>query len=146
MLQIWFGSMENEIYNPPRYFLHQYEDEWITDELSRRMIQDVDQSTVVGPRLIDSPVLGAISPRELSGGVQTLILMAFDESGKVFNASACGDNCAKWILKIAETKDLTITLHNIMKFDSEPFKIRILNNGRIVQSFREYVNEAVLLI
>lgn len=29
----------------------------------------------------------------------TLMLMAFDESGKVFNASACGDNCAKWILE-----------------------------------------------
>lgn len=145
MLHIIFGSADNEIYNAPLYFLHQYEDEWITDGLSREMILDVDKSTVVGPRLIDSPVLGAISPRELSGGVKTLILMANDETGKIFNASACGDNCAKWILKIAEEKELTITLHNIMKFDMEPFEIHIVNTDRIVRTFREYVREAVTL-
>jgi len=145
MLHIHFGSMEGEIYNAPLYFIHQYEDEWITDPLSREMILDVDKSTVIGPRLIDSPVLGAISPRELSGGVKALILMAHDESGKVFNASACGDNCAKWILKIAEKKELTITLHNIMKFDMEPFSIHILNTGELVHTFSEYVDAAVML-
>ena len=146
MLHIHFGNLDGEIYNPPLYFLHQYEDEWITDSLSAKMILDVDKSTVVGPRLIDSPVLGAISPRELSGGVQTLILMAHDDSGSIFNASACGDNCAKWILKIAENKDLTITLHNIMKFDQEPFAIHILNTDQVVHTFREYVDAAVMLI
>ena len=37
------------------------------------MIKDVDKSDVIGPQVIDSPVLGGISPRELSGGVKTLI-------------------------------------------------------------------------
>lgn len=143
MLNIYFGSLENEVYDPPLYFLNQYEDEWITSDLSREMILDVDRSTVIAPRLIDSPVLGAISPRELSGGVKTLILMKYDTSGYVFNATACGDNCASWILKIAEEKELTITLHNIMKFDYPDLKIRILNNGQIVQSFREYVETAI---
>ncbi len=67
------------------------------------MILDVDRSTVLEPRLIDSPVLGAISPRELSGGVKTLILMAKDDTGKVFNTSACGDNCARWILEMTSS-------------------------------------------
>ncbi len=39
------------------------------------MIKDVDKSTVIAPRIIESPVLGAITPRELSGGVKTLILI-----------------------------------------------------------------------
>ena len=143
MLNVYFGSLDNEIYDPPLYFLYQYEDEWITADLSKEMILDVDRSTVVGPRLIDSPVLGAISPERLSGGVKTLILMAYDESGNVFNGTACGDNCAKWILKIAEQKELTITLHNIMKFDDENMQIRILNNNTIVRSFNEYVDAAI---
>ena len=146
MLHIYFGDLPDEIYNPPLYFLHQYEDEWITDSLSKEMILDVDKSAVIGPRLIDSPVLGAISPRELSGGVKTLILMAHDDTGRIFNASACGDNCARWILAIAQKKELTITLHNIMKFDAEPFEIQIMNTGKTVTTFREYVNEAVRLI
>jgi hypothetical protein len=37
------------------------------------MILDVDKSVVVSSHLIDSPVLGPISPKELSGGVKTLI-------------------------------------------------------------------------
>ena len=75
-------------------------------------------------RLIDSPVLGPISVKELSGVVKTLILMAFDESNKIFNASACGDNCAKWILKIGQQKDLTINLRHIMDFGKRNFRLK----------------------
>lgn len=142
MLNIYFGSCEGEIYNPPLYFKNQYEDEWITDELSKKMIKDIDKSQVIGPHLIDSPVLGAIPPETLSGGVKTLILMAFDDTGNIFNGTACGDNCAKWILKIAEQKDLTITLHNIMDFGNGPFQIKILNNDQIVSEPLEYVRLA----
>lgn len=62
------------------------------------MIQDVDQSTVLGNGVIDSPVLGKIPPVGLSGGVNTLILVKFEQD-KIFNASTCGDNCAKWLLR-----------------------------------------------
>ena len=124
------------------YFDNRYEDEWITEELSVQMIKDVDKSVVVSSRLIDSPVLGPISTRELSGGVKTLILMAFDDSGKIFNASACGDNCAKWILKIGDLKDLTINLRHIMNLGDENFQARILNTGEIVHNMEEFVNIA----
>ena len=122
MLSIYLGEMDQAIYYPPVYFDNQYEDEWITDKLSMEMIKDVDKSEVIGPHLIESPVLGPISVKEISGGVKTLILMAFDQSGKIFNASACGDNCAKWILKIGEEKDLTINLRHIMDFGNENLK------------------------
>ena len=143
MLRIAFGTTENEIYDPSTYFIHQYEDEWIMDELSVRMIEDVDRSRVVAPRIIESPVLGMITPRELSGGVKTLMLMAFDETGKVFNASACGDNCAKWIIEIASKKDLTITLHNIMDFGKELKNAYIVNSDKTVYSYSEYLDEAI---
>ncbi len=142
MLKIWFGDRKNEIYNPPVFFINQYENEWITKELSREMIRDVDQSEVVSERVIDSPFLGPITPRELSGGVKTLMLMAYDDSGYVFNASACGDNCAKWIQRIAKEKDLTITLHHIMHFDGD-FEAMIMNEEKEVLSVEEYVLTAV---
>ena len=109
MLSIYLGNMDDAIYHPPTYFDNQYEDEWITDKLSVEMIKDVDHSDVASARLIDSPVLGAISTRELSGGVKTLILMVFDSTNQVFNASVCGDNCAKWMLEIG--KQFTICLN-----------------------------------
>ena len=106
------------------------------------MIKDVDKSEVIGPHLIESPVLGPISVKEISGGVKTLILMAFDQSGKIFNASACGDNCAKWILKIGEEKDLTINLRHIMDFGNEKFEIKILNTREIVHDMGQFVEIA----
>ena len=142
MLSIIFGDADNTIYHPPTYFDNTYEDNWITAPLSVEMIKDVDKSEVVGPHLIQSPVLGPISTKELSGGVKTLILMAFDETGKIFNASACGNNCAKWILKIAESKYLTINLRHVMDFGDGDFKARILNNGTVVNSTKEYVEIA----
>ena len=95
MLNIIFGDIKNSIYHPPTYFDNQYEDDWIIHPLSVEMIKDVDKSEVKSPHLIESPVLGPISPKEISGGVKTLILMAFDDTGNIFNASSCGDNCAK---------------------------------------------------
>ena len=75
--KIYLGNMEKAIYHPPTYFDNQYEDEWITKELSIRMIKEVDKSDVINSSLIQSPVLGTISAKELSGSVKTLMLMAF---------------------------------------------------------------------
>jgi hypothetical protein len=72
---------------------------------------------------------------------------------KVFNASACGDNCAKWVLKIAERhwEDITINLHHLMDFDvgrrsKKPFDIRILNTGEVVHAMAELAMRGGLLL
>lgn len=142
MLSIYLGQMDEAIYYPPVYFDNQYEDKWITEPLTIEMIKDVDKSEVVSPHLIESPILGPISLKEISGGVKTLILMAFDETRKVFNASACGDNCAKWILEIGKRKDLTINLRHIMNFGKEDFEIKILNTGEIVHNMKQFIETA----
>ena len=108
------------------------------DPFVKKMILDVDKSTVMDSGVIDSPVSGKIPPVGLSGGVKTLILVKF-EKDKVFNASTCGDNCAKWLLEIAKEEDRTINLRHLMNFGKKPFKIRILNTDQIVHSMEELV-------
>ena len=139
MLNIYLGDKEDTISHPPTYFDNTYEDEQITDPLSVEMIKDIDKSVVVSSHLIDSPVLGPIPPVNLSGGVKTLMLMAFNTNNRVFKASSCGDNCAKWILQIASQKDLTINLRHIIDFGRAPFEAKILNNGQIVHNMNEFV-------
>lgn len=141
MLNIYLGEMKEAIYHPPTYFDNRYEDEGITDSLSVKMIKDVDKSDVVSERLIQSPVLGPISVKEISGGVKTLILMAFDDSGRIFNASACGNNCAKWILEIGKQKELIVNLRHIMDFGDNEFEIKILNKDQIVHNMEEFAAE-----
>ena len=71
--------------------------------------------------------------------MKVLILMSKDDSF-VYNLSNCGDNCAKWVLKIAEQKDLTVYLQHIMGFYGL-FEIQIMNTGNIVHNRAEYVTE-----
>ena len=145
MLNIYFGDMEQAVFNTAVYFKNSYEDSWITEELSKDMIKDIDKSEVLDGGVINSPVLGMIPPVNLSGGVKTLILMEH-EPEKVFNASTCGDNCAKWILKIAENKDITINLRHIMDFGKEAFQIKILNTNEIVHNMKELILIAGLYV
>ena len=142
MLKIFYGNMPSAVYNTAVYFKNVYADDWITAPLGRAMIADIDKSTVLDSAVIDSPVLGKISPLGISGGVKTLILVA-NVPEKIFNASTCGDNCAKWLLKIAETKDITINLRHIMDFGASNFTIEILNNKQIVHSMAELIPIAV---
>ena len=139
MLTIIYGDEPRSIYNTNVYFKNTYESEWLESELAKKMIQDVDDSEVLSGECIKSPVLGQIPPERLSGGVKTLLLM-LNESDRIFNASTCGDNCAKWILEIAKQKDLTINLRHMMNFGKDTdFEIKIKNGGEVVHSMKELI-------
>ena len=56
------------------------------------------------------------------------------------------DNCAKGILKIAESKDLTINLRHIMEFGDDEFEMKILNTGEVVHNMLEFVNVVGLYV
>ena len=143
MLRVWFGDRKNTIYNTSVFFKNRYIDEWITDDFGRKVIMDIDHSEVIDANNIKSPILGNISPLQLSGGVKALILMKHFP-GKVFNASNCGDNCAKWILSLGEEKDFTINLYHVMNFGNGPYNIRILNDPHaIVHSKQEFLDAGV---
>ena len=142
MLNVYFGDMPGAIFNTAVYFKNTYRDSWITNPLSVQMIKDVDKSDVVSESVIESPVLGSITPLALSGGVKTLMLVKFDRE-HVFNASTCGDNCAKWLLKIAENRKVVINLHHVMDFGKGPFKIKVLNNGKTVSNTDELLTATV---
>lgn len=144
MLRIYVGSIPNEIRSASVYFDINYKPEWLDDELNQKMIEDVYKSKVIARNIIESSVLGTIPPQWLSGGVKALICMNSDDRGYIFNLSNCGDNCAKWVREIAETKDLLVTTHHYMSFkDVEDFKIEMVNTGKIVNTKEEYLDEFI---
>lgn len=136
MLNIFFGNMEKAIYNTEVYFKNVYQDDWFEDEFTKEIVKKVDQSEVLGPSAIKSPVLGVIPPTDLSGGVKTLLLIK-NCPDKVFNASTCGDNCAKFILMLAKDRDITINLRHIMDFGRGKFTAKVLNDGSMVHDMKE---------
>ena len=126
MLNIYFGDMPSAIYNTEIYFKNTYEDSWILDDFAKKVIKKVDGSDVIDAQAIKSPVLG----------VKTLLLIK-NCPDEVFNASTCGDNCARFILELAKAKDVTINLRHIMDFDKARFTAKILNDDSIVHNMEE---------
>lgn len=142
MLNIWYcGGNVEVLTDAPRYFDNVWEDEWLEDPLVKQMIKDVDNSEVISPHLIESPVLGPIGPKDISGGVKILILLLKDTSF-IYNISNCGDNCAKWIKQIAKLKDLEIDLEHIMYFNDDNdnnFHAYFINDNTLINSYAEYL-------
>ena len=135
MLYITFQKSKDVLMFVDEYFNLNYEDNWLEDPLVRKMIQDVDNSTVLDGCVIDSPVLGKISPSELSGGVKALILML--KENRIVWATACGDNCAKWIIEISKMRDVTICLSHIMEFPYD-FEAQCIDNDMHIKTIDDY--------
>jgi len=138
VLEVFFGDMDEVVYNTSVFFKFNYQPQWLKDPFVQEMIAGVDRSRVLGNGAIDSPVLGVIAPVSLSGGVKALILID-KVPDRVFNASMCGDNCARWLLAIGQRKDVTVNLRHIMDFGKEPFTLRVLNTGEVVHSMHDLV-------
>ena len=90
---------------------------------------------------IESPVLGIIPTSKLSGGVKALILV-YKKPELLIDCTACGENCAEWILKIAENQNTLINLNYFMDFP-EPFELKIQNNGAVCHDSQELYRNSI---
>ncbi len=128
MLRIYFGSLPDEIYNTEMFYENQYDRNWVMDDFAREIIKDIDSSEVIAPDLIKNDVFGSFASTELSAGVKTLLLIK-NMPNKIYNISNCGDNCAKYLLQLAENKDIKVTLHHAMDFGKN-FSVKVINEGK----------------
>lgn len=138
MLTIHYGDMDGVIYNTSVYFNNVYSSEWLEDPFAQKIIKAVDRGVVLGPNAIETKVLGVIPPEKLSSGTKTLLLMHFMPEN-IYNASNCGDNCARWILAIGKAQDVTVNLYHLMNFGERRFTIHVANTDEVVHSMDELV-------
>ena len=142
MLHIILGETENTNYGPD-WFKTNYDPEWLKDSFVQKMIKDIDKSDYIDGIVINSPILGPIPPERLSGGVQTLI-MIYEKPQLIFDATSCGENCAKWLIEIGKQRDVTVNLNYLMKFnDIDDFEVFINNENRLITNIEDYILTAV---
>ncbi len=82
--------LPNRISNVRGYFDTSYEPEWFDDEFVRKIIKDIDNTTVVSGINLYNDVLLGISPESLSSGSKALIIL-FEED-YIVNGDRLGDN------------------------------------------------------
>lgn len=133
-LNIIFGyNNGNAIYNTDMYFNNTFDPDWLIDDSIKKAIKAIDKSEVIDRQAIMSPVFGIMPPTKLSGGVKTLMLI-YNNPDMIFNASTCGDNCARWITRFAREKFFVINLYHAMQFNNKDFQAYILNDDRVIDS------------
>lgn len=142
MVKVYFELPEDEIISTSRYFNNSYTDEWL-DGWAKRVIHEVDRSNLISPGLVDSPVLGPITIREISGGAKALITMNADSS-VISNANSCGENCAGLLAELSKQKNFSIYLAYPMNFGSHTFDMEIMRTGNKCHNADEFEKEYLL--
>lgn len=121
-----------------------FENWWMEDSLLYDALLDIDKSKIIRPRIIESPILGDITPKEVSGGFKLVAMMLKYETDWIYNLDNAGDNCAKWIQKVAGIKDNTALCVNCMEMSDEvPLNIHIVNNNSYPKTAKEFRHEWV---
>ena len=142
MVKVYFELPEEEIISTSKYFNNSYMDDWL-DDWARKVISQVDHSKLISPNLVDSPVLGPITIREISGGAKALITMNCDTT-VISNANSCGKNCAGLLAELSKKKDFSIYLAYPMEFEDNTFDMEIVRTGKKCHNAEEFEKEYLL--
>ena len=142
MLNIYFGEIEGAMHGPS-WFRFNFQEEWFGDPLVAEMMENIDKSHYKGGQLIESDVLGPIPPERLSGSLQTLICI-YKRPDLMFNATSCGEDCAKWLLEIGRREDISVNLRYYMPFDDcGDFEVGIINEDKKINNTHDYLHIAL---
>lgn len=145
MLSVYFcntseRSVELNYYidNIDAYFDEFFEDSWTDNEWAKRVLKEIDKSTFIYPKLINSPYFGDVPYQWISGGSKQLILMNAVPN-VVYDGDNMGDNCWPLLLELCKTKDIVMNLTYYPRFEwVEGCKVRILNTGEYVDSCEDF--------
>ena len=143
MVKFRVGGFNEHTIHADDLFKDVYRGEWLADTFVKQIILDIDKSIPSTCGSISSPVLGEISPEDLSTGAKTLILMHYYPEIE-YDGTACGDNCGPWILKIGNINDIQITLDRPIHFrelgdKSKGLNVLCVNNNKICDTMVEYI-------
>ena len=142
MLYFTFNRPDKNFVSSIKLFFSGYfKKKWLLDITVQQMIKDIDRTDIVMIRnqpIIMSPVLGNITPDELSGGVKGIILMfMLDNIDFIpyYKTSIFGDNCFPCILKVAEKKDIYMYVNS--PFELPENKKYVYENG-LLEKYGDY--------
>lgn len=129
-------EVKDKISSVSDYFDAVYEPEWLNSQLAKDIIKGIDLSTHIKDNIIESPVLGGISPVQLSSGCKGCLLL-LNEDDIIVSGERFGDNCFYWLGKIGKVKDIHITLHHYLRDYSIEMTACITNINKMIYNSKE---------
>ena len=131
--------MDGKISNVSDYFDAVYDSSWLSSDYAKRIIKEIDKSEYIDGEYIQSPVLGGMSPRDLSSGCKALLIL-LNEPDKIVSGDRMGDNCYPLLLEMSKTSDYTITLSHWPNLKvCEPFVMANARTGEKMSTYFEFI-------
>lgn len=131
MLNIIWGRehCDNFILDPRIWFARNKKPEWFETDFVKRILKDIDGTTVLFEEALKDYRGRGISTTMISTGCKSLCDIYFSD-GIIFYGGGLGDNCIPYLLEIASQKDVTIVLEHYMDFDEDMFDSNLIcHNG-----------------
>lgn len=151
MLYLSFQEkQEHEVFDPDGFLKFRQDEavEWFNDDFVKRMVRSVDRSEVISAYSIASPYIGIINYNELSSGVKNLVIAY--KTDRPIQSRWMGKNCINWLMRIAEEKDVYLTINHALEFESYGnFKAKVLNENadiKEINSLADYLHCVVTLL
>lgn len=144
MVSVYFGLDRSAVRSIDVFFNNVYYPEWFEDPLVKEMIEDVDNSIVLSPYCIQSPILGQIPPERLSGGVKACICLLKMEDCPVIDLLVCGANCEPWLSRVFEKRDVRVSMSSYdLIFKNLPIKGICENDNESINDWKDWGNKMI---
>lgn len=95
--------------------------------IAKEIVKDIDGAIMYAPNNIESPYLGYINLSMLSTGVKNLMIGY--HTGRPIDGCRIGDNCWPWLIKLAETRDMYVSVYGMCRVPSN-IKAKIVNKDK----------------
>lgn len=99
MLHLYFGNKKGALLSGENYFNAQVDTSVIESNFGKYVIGKIEKGKVYSKNNIVIPIIGSISPENLSGGTKTLLSLYYNNTLLVDLASM-GDNCFEPLAKL----------------------------------------------
>ena len=124
-------ELKKKVFLPsPDYFALYKKPEWFADPFVQEFLKEVDGCEVLFEEALKDRRGHGISTLMLSTECKTLCCVYFHPE-LIFYGSLLGDNCLPFLLRISDTKDITLVFEHCAIFkESDYVNHVIMNNGK----------------
>lgn len=151
MITLYYGKREDQpkplLERIPGTFRINYQPTWVDDNLSRKLLEEVERVKVESPWCLHHYAYGQISPYMISSGVQHLLLMRHCPNLRkthMFDCAYFGDNCAPYIQLMAQEIDIDLYVDRYVKWDNNllsKYPIVSYFSKKYLYSFSEFIDD-----
>lgn len=122
----------------PDYFALYKKPEWFSDPFVQEFLRVIDRSEVLFEEALKDYKGRGISTMMISTGCKTLCCIYFHPD-MIFYGSLLGDNCLPFLMRISDTKDITLVFEHYAVFKPEHFTDHIMMcNGERIMDIDDY--------